>query len=567
MEYLKLCEVYEELEKNPSRLKKIEILSDFLKIIKKEKNKEIVYLLKGKVYPDYSEKEFGISEKLVIKALSKASGVSTNDIVQKWKKIGDLGLVAQNIISTKKQNTLFSNKLTVEKIMTNLQSLPALEGKGTVGKKMNIISELLTSSKGIEAKYIIRTLLRDLRIGVANGTLRDAIRKACFDETEPEKIKELNELIQEAYDRTNDFAFVFEKACLGRKELESIEITPKKHSKVMLYQKEKTVEDGFERVGKPALIDYKYDGFRVMINKENSNIKIYTRRLDDVTKQFPEVIKYVTKYIKGYSFILDAEAVGFDPTTKKYRPFQEISQRIKRKYDIEKLSKKLPIEINVFDILYYNGKSLIKTPLSERRKLIEKIVPIKKFIIKQSEAIITDNIKIAEKFYKKALSEGEEGVMMKNLSSPYKPGSRVGHGIKIKPVENEFDLVIVGAEYGTGKRAGWLTSFDLSCKDENNALLRIGKASTGLKEKREQGLSYIELTDILKKLIIKEEGRKVEVKPKVIVTIIYQNIQISPHYDSGYALRFPRITQLRPDKSIQDVATLKEIEYDYKKNN
>src|SRR3989338_6162970 len=295
MEYLKLCEVYEELEKNPSRLKKIEILSDFLKIIKKEKNKEIVYLLKGKVYPDYSEKEFGISEKLVIKALSKASGVSTNDIVQKWKKIGDLGLVAQNIISTKKQNTLFSNKLTVEKIMTNLQSLPALEGKGTVGKKMNIISELLTSSKGIEAKYIIRTLLKDLRIGVANGTLRDSIRKACFEEEDKEKVKEITELIQEAYDKTNDFAAVFEKASIGKKELENTEISPKKPSKVMLYLKEKTIEEGFDRVGKPALIDYKYDGFRMMINKEDNKIKVYTRRLDEVTNQFPEVTEYIKK--------------------------------------------------------------------------------------------------------------------------------------------------------------------------------------------------------------------------------------------------------------------------------
>jgi len=560
MKYSELCKIYEELEKNPSRLKKTEILADFLKKIKNEKDKEIMYLLQGKAFPDYSEKEFGISEQLCIKALSKASGISDKEIVLKWKKTGDLGLVAEEIISKKKQNTLFSNKLTTEKVLDNLKKLPELVGKGTVDKKMSLISELLTSASGTEAKYIIRTLLSDLRIGLGSGTIRDAIVKACL-----EKTKENTDAVQEAYDKATDWRLVFEQACKGIKQLEKTELEPGKPVKVMLFLKEDTIEKGFERVGKPCLIDFKYDGFRMMINKdENGKIKIFTRRLDDVTKQFPEVREYVEKYVKGKSFILDSEAVGFDKTTKKYRPFQEISQRIKRKYDIEKMEKELPIEVNVFDMLYFNGRSLIKTPFKERRKIIEKIVKNQKWKIKTSEAVIADDIEKAEDFYKKAVAEGEEGIMMKNLSAPYKPGARVGYGIKIKPEANEFDLVIVKAEYGTGKRAGWLTSYTVACKDKDK-FLEVGKVSTGLKEKEEEGLSFKELTKKLKPLIEKEAGREVEVKPKLVVTVIYQNIQKSPTYNSGFALRFPRLTRLRPDRSFHDIATLSEIEKEYEK--
>ncbi len=555
MEYLQLCDVYEDLEKNNSRLKKIEILSKFLKKIKNYKNKEIVYLLQGKVFPDYSEKEFGISEKLCIKALIKASGVSGGEIVKKWKKIGDLGKVAEEVMNKKKQDTLFTNKLTTEKVIDNLKRLPELIGKGTVDKKLSLISELLTSASGIEAKYIIRTLLSDLRIGVGSGTLRDSIVEACFDE----KDKENTEAVQDAYDKITDFALVFEKACEGLKSLLLTELMPGKAVKVMLFPKEKNFEDGFERVGKPCLIDYKYDGFRMMVNKDsNGEIKIFTRRLDEVSKQFPEVVDYVKKYIKGDSFILDSEAVGYDSKTKAYQPFQNISQRIKRKYDIEVLAKKLPIELNVFDILYYNGKSLIKTKFKERREIIEKIVKKQEFKIRPSEAIITDSVEEAQKFYEKALELGEEGVMMKNLESPYKPGSRVGYAVKIKPGDDDFDLVITGAEYGTGKRAGWLTSFSVACR-EDDKLLEIGKVSTGLKEKESEGLSFVELTQMLKKLIISENGRDVKVKPKVVVTVAYQNIQKSPSYSSGYALRFPRITRLRPDRDVKDVATIDEV--------
>jgi len=575
MNYSTLCETYEELEKNPSRLKKTAILADFLTKLKKSNQPNIIYLLQGKVFPDYSEKEFGISEQLCIKALEKASGISSKEIVNKWRKIGDLGSVAEEVISKKKQNTLFSSKLTTDKVLDNLKKLPELSGMGTVDRKMSLISELLTSATGLEAKYIIRTLLSDLRIGVASGTIRDAIVWSCFgnpkeDESNKQELKQAAEAVQESYDKANDFALVFDKACLGIKHLHDTELVPGKPIKVMLAPKAESIADGFDRCkdenGNIA-VEYKYDGFRMLINKDvEGNIKIFTRRLDNVTKQFPDVVKYIKENIDAKTFILDSEAVGYDPKTKIYKPFQDVSQRIKRKYDIERLEKELPVEVNVFDILYYNGKSYLDEPFEKRSILVRKIIHEKKYHLQPAHQLITNSEDEAEKFFQQALKDNQEGIMIKNLKSPYKPGARVGHMLKFKPNDNEFDLVITAAEYGTGKRAGTLSSFTLSCRDEKtDNLLEIGKASTGLKEKEELGLSYTELTNLIKPLILKTVGREVIVKPKIVVTVIYQNIQVSQSYESGFALRFPRITRLRPDRSIKDIVSLEEIKRDFKK--
>jgi len=556
MDYNILCEAYEKLEATTKGLEKTKILSEFLAKIKNEP--QTIYLLQGRVFPDYDAREFGISEQLVIKALVKASGLKEDKIISEFRKLGDLGKVAELVMQDKKQSALFSQKLTTGKVLANLQKLPSLEGKGTVDNKLGLIIELLHSSSGIEAKYIARTLLGDLKVGIGQALLRDSIIDFCFSPKTIEEKKVYIEKIQSVYDKSNDFAEILDKALKGK--LDDISLSPGKPVKVMLFPKAENIEDAFDIVGKPAAFEYKYDGFRMMINKEESGkITIFTRRLDSVTNQFPDAVKYVKENVFGKSFILDAEAVGYDPKTKKYRPFQEISQRIKRKYDIEKLEKELPIELNVFDIIYYNGKSLISTQFEERRKLIEKIVTPINFKIRLSEQIITSNEEEAEEFYQKALEEKQEGVMVKNLKVGYKPGARIGYAVKLKPDAEDFDLVITGAEYGTGKRAGWLTSFDVSCKDENNNLLEIGKVSTGLKEKEEEGISFLEMTKKLKPLIIKSDGRHVFVKPEIVATIGYQNIQKSPTYTSGFAMRFPRFKNLRPDRGISDIASLEEI--------
>jgi len=396
-----------------------------------------------------------------------------------------------------------------------------------------------------------------LKIGVGSGILRDAIVMHCFKPESLEDKKVYMVAVQEAYDKSTDFAEVFEKACSN--SLEKIKLKPGKPVKVMLFPKAKNIEDAFKIVGIPAAFEYKYDGFRVMISKKkNGKIKIFTRRLEEVTKQFPEIVEYVESHINGDSFILDAEAVGFNAKNKNYTDFQDISQRIRRKYGIDEMMKLFPIELAVFDIIYYNSKSLITMPFIDRRKLIESIIREEKFKIILAKQIITDDVKEVEGFYDKALSDNQEGLMGKNLNAPYKPGARIGYAVKLKPEDKDFDLVITGAEWGTGKRAGWLTSFDVSCQDDGE-LLELGKVSTGLKEKSEEGLSFEDMTNLLKKISIETNGRKIVVKPEIVVTVQYQNIQKSPTYSSGYALRFPRIKRLREDRGVGDIATIEEI--------
>jgi DNA ligase 1 len=568
VKYSKLAEIYQELEKNSSRLKKTEILSKFFKTLNKNKeDNQIIYLIQGTVWPDYIEKEFGISNQLSIKALSKTTGTSTQEIIKQLKKIGDLGLVTEKLVNKKSQSTLFTHNLTTKKVIENLQRLPEIQGKGAIDRKMSIVAELLTSASGLEAKYIIRTLLNDLRIGVASGTLRDSIHESFFKKQD----KETLDLIQSAYDKSTDLALVFEKASKGKKALSSIKLHPGKPIKVMLALKAENIDDGFKKVGKPAVFEYKYDGFRMLINKnETGEIKIFTRRLDEVTKQFPEVVDYIKKHVKAKSFILDSEAVGYNPKTKKYTDFQYISQRIRRKHNIESLIKKLPVEINVFDILYHNGKALIDEPFKKRSELLRKILKSQKYKLVTAKQLITSDEKKAQKFYEEALKANEEGVMIKSLLSPYKPGSRVGHMLKLKPNEKELDLVIIGAEYGKGKRAGWLSSFDLACLNQKTQkYVGLGKVGTGIKEKSELGVSFEQLTKLLLPLKISEKDKHIVVKPKIIVTITYQNIQRSPSYPSGFALRFPRLTVLRDpkDKSLKDIATLKDLETDYNRLN
>ena len=563
MKYSQLVELYERVSGTTKRLEKTTFLANFLKQVKEEK--EILYLLEGNVFPKYSDQKIGISTQLAIKALSKATGVNEKEITQKWKSLGDLGEVAQELSNKKRQTTLDNKQLTTQKVITNITGLTSFEGKGTVDKKISLISELLSQASPVEAKYLMRTLIGDLRIGIQESTIRDSLSEAFFPDNKDEaKLK-----IQQAFEHLNDSAEVFILTKKGLKNLEAIELQVGKPLKVMLAQKASTVAEGFEIVGKLAALEYKYDGFRLLINKDKQGvISMFTRRLENVTKQFPDVAKYVSTHVQAKTFMIDAEIVGYDPKTKKYLPFQSISQRIKRKYDIEKMAVEFPIEINVFDALYVNGESLLKTPFEERSKRVRKIVKSEKFKIVPAKQLITDDEEQAHEFYLQALKENQEGVMMKALDAEYKPGSRVGYMLKIKPEENDLDLVIVGGEYGTGKRAGWISSYILACKD-GNEFLTIGRVGTGFKEREDQqgetGISFEELTNKLKPYITEENGREVKIKPKIIITVTYQEIQASQSYTSGFALRFPRFRLMRPDKGLNDIATLEEVKSEYKK--
>src|SRR3989344_3677480 len=338
MKYRELAEFYDEASATTKRLEKTEILAKFLKKIAgsgKELDRDVLYLLLGDIYPEYDERRIGISTQIAIKAISKATGIDEKHVVHEWKTIGDLGKVAKKLTEKKRQSTLHTHVLTTEKVLENLRKLPELIGKGTVGKKLSLITELLSSASPIESLYLVRTLLSDLRIGIKESTIRDALAKAFFHEE-----KTAAKRIQDTIDKSNDLAVVFGIVKDGKiDELERIHLEIGKPIKAMLAQKAKNIKEAFESVGKPAAIEYKYDGFMLIIHKKGDKVIFFTRRLENVTKQFPEVVSYILKYVKGDSFILDSEAVGFNKKTKEYMPFQDISQRIRRKYHIEKLQE------------------------------------------------------------------------------------------------------------------------------------------------------------------------------------------------------------------------------------
>ncbi|MBI2653150.1 ATP-dependent DNA ligase [Candidatus Woesearchaeota archaeon] len=573
MEYSKLVELYEQLNKTTKRLEKTHIISEFLKDVGVDDIEHVMLLLEGRVFPNYDSREIGVASRLMLKSLSVATGIGVDKIENEWKRQGDLGLVAETLVKTKKQATLHSTKLTVKKVFDNIRKLAELEGEGTVERKTQLIAELLTSAKPVESKYIVKTILGEMRIGVGGGAMRDAITWAFFGSKIGIKYtKEENDIqvedrevynkyldaVQSAYDVTNEFALVAKAAkSKGLEGLENIGMKVGVPIKVMLALKVDAIEEAFETVGKPAAIEFKYDGFRIQGHKdEKGDIKLFTRRLEDVTKQFPDVVEFVKKNVKGKSFIIDSEAVGYDKKTGKYLPFQNISQRIKRKYDIDKISHDFPVELNVFDIIYYEGKNLINEEFEKRRKLLEKIIKqeTKKIVLSKSKKV--SEKKDVEKFFKEAVDSGNEGLMFKALNAPYKPGARVGYMIKFKSMMETLDLVIVGAEWGEGKRSKWLSSYTIACLDENNDFVGIGKASTGLKEKEEEGLSFVEMTRLLKPLIISEKGKEVRIKPKIVIEVGYDEIQKSPTYESGFALRFPRIEKLRDDKGTDEASTL-----------
>jgi len=320
---------------------------------------------------------------------------------------------------------------------------------------------------------------------------------------------------------------------------------------VMLGEKAESIEAVIKDFGKVA-IEYKYDGMRAQIQKKGDKIWIYTRRLENVTKQFPDLVELCKKGLKPNECIVEGEVLGVDPKTNFPLPFQMLSQRIHRKYDIEKLIKEIPIQIHLFDILYLDGKTLFDKPFKERRKVLEKTVKVIPKKIELAKQLVTDDVKKTESFYQEALNARQEGIFLKVLDSHYVFGRHVDGWYKIKPVMETLDLVIVGAIWGEGSRAQWLSSYVLACRDpDTGKFLTCGMMGTGLTEEQFQLM-----TDTLKELIVEEKGREVKIRPKIVVEVAYQEIQKSPNYESGLALRFPRLIRVRDDKSPEEVDTV-----------
>jgi len=544
MRYSKLVDTYQELDQTQATLEKTDILAELFEDSDEDMG-YVVLLSLGRIYPEWMEPEIGLSSQTMVDVIHQATGRGKDEIEEVWKEKGDLGFAAEEMVRNKTQQKLMSRELTVESVMKRLRKVSEMEKQGlsqsvNMDKKKKEIADLISNAEPIEARYITRTVLNHLRLGIGEGTVRDALDETFFD-------GERSEDIQKAYDFTNDFSRVAEACQKGLEEVNSLDIELFRPIKSMLAKKVDTIEEGFETVGEPAAIDYKYDGMRAQIHIKDGGVKVFTRRLEDVTEQFPDVVNAVEENVESDNCILDTEIVGYDPEDGSTIPFQKLSKRIKRKYDIQKLSSEIPVEVRPFDLIYEEG-SLLERPYSERWSKLGDIIQEKENVLRLVDHKETSDPEEVQEMQQRSLSEGHEGIMMKSTDAKYKPGSRVGYMVKLKPVMETLDLAIIGAKWSEGRRSGWLGRLYLGCYDgENEEYLEVGRMATGLTDEQFQ-----EITEKLKPLITKEEGRKVEVRPEVIVEAEYEEIQESPEYTSGYALRFPRMKQFREDKEEAD---------------
>lgn len=544
--YEKLVEVYEKISSTSSRLEKQDIIADFLMYIK-ETDADITYditlLLQGKIFPPWSDKEMGISTQLIIKALSNLLGESTKSIENKLAEVGDMGEISEELIKNNKQVTFFKVPLTVKKVLSNLRKTESITGSKSQNKKINYLLELYTSASPLEAKYITRTITERLRIGVGEGTLVEAIAQAYNID---------KEIIDRAYMLSNDLGEVASRAQESIESVKSLTITPGKPIKPMLAQLSPGIKESITEM-KKVICETKYDGIRVQIHHYNNKTKIFTRRLENVTNALPEVVEYIEEALPSKDFIVEGEVIA----TKDNKPisFQYILQRVKRKYDIDKMREKIPLKVFLFDVLYYD-KPTAELPIIQRRELLEEIVTTSKNVELSTMKIVSqENYTEAEKLFTWSIDEGHEGIMFKDVTSPYSPGKRGKNMLKYKPLRETLDCVITGGTYGKGKRAKFFGSYLLSLLDEKTGEYKtLVHAATGMDDDL-----LASLTKRMEKLIISKSEQNVLFKPKVILEIAYSEIVESNEYESGYSLRFPAIKGVRDDIGLDEVDTLSKL--------
>ncbi|NJF26085.1 ATP-dependent DNA ligase [Thermococcus sp. Bubb.Bath] len=545
MRYSELADLYRRLEKTTLKTLKTKFVAEFLKKTPDELLEIIPYLILGKVFPDWDERELGVGEKLLIKAVSIATGVQDKEIEDSVRDTGDLGESVALAIKKKKQKSFFSQPLTIKRVYDTFVKIAEASGEGSQDRKMKYLANLFMDAQPEEGKYMARTVLGTMRTGVAEGILRDAMGEAF-------RVKP--ELVERAYMLTSDFGYVAKVAKLqGDEGLSKVEIQVGKPIRPMLAQNAASVEDALKEMGGKAAFEIKYDGARVQVHKNGDRVVIYSRRLENVTKSIPEVVKAIKEALKPEKAIVEGELVAIEDGGRP-RPFQYVLRRFRRKYNIDEMIEKIPLELNLFDVMFVDGESLIETEFVDRRKKLEEIVKESERI-KLAVQLVTDDAGEAEKFYKRALELGHEGVMAKRLDSIYEPGNRGKKWLKVKPTMEDLDLVIIGAEWGEGRRAHVLGSFLVAAFDQHSGeFVPVGKVGSGFTDE-----DLVEFTEMLKPLIVREEGKYVEIEPKVVIEVTYQEIQKSPKYRSGFALRFPRYVALREDKSPEEADTLERI--------
>src|SRR2546421_1653052 len=570
MQFARVVDAYEKIEATTKRLEMTELLLGLLRETPKEDLDKVVYLTQGRIHPDYAGIELGLAEKMVMRVLAHATGLDDARVARLWKEKGDLGLVAQEAIAARRQEPLESTPLTVSKVHQHLDAIARESGEGSQERKVRLLSELLGNATPREAKYIVRMVIGQMRLGVADMTIVDAL--AATFATKADRAR-----VERAYNVSSDLGEVAKVlASKGIDGLNEIHLKLFRPIRAMLAERLETLEAIFERIGRAAL-EYKYDGLRVQAHVSPNTSELFSRHLENITVQFPEIVEGLRKAVRDRAVIVEGEAVPVDPNTGEFLPFQEVSRRRGRKTDVERMSKEFPVTLFAFDCLLRGDEDLTSRPYTERRRALEAVIKPTDGI-RHSTVRVTDDVKQAEAFFDEALQAGCEGLMAKALDSTYDAGARGYKWIKFKKeysaaLSDTIDLVIVGAFAGRGKRVGSYGALLMAAYDKDADLFRtVCKLGTGFDD-----VTLAALPERLAPHIVPHRSARGDSKleadawfePSVVLEVLGAEITLSPVHTAGQdlvrsgaglAIRFPRFTgKWREDKGAEDATTVQEI--------
>ncbi|MGC9778658.1 MAG: ATP-dependent DNA ligase [Candidatus Heimdallarchaeota archaeon] len=588
MKYADLAEIYKKLDVTTKRLEMIEILIELFELTPKEKMRSVIYLTSGKICADYIGLELGFADKMVIKAIAKAVGKPGNDVTKLFHKTGDLGEVAETLIGKTGQQQLGAffgasgsdqeRQLTVDEVWETLHKIAKTEGKGSSTKKTNYLLGVFSKASPLEAKYITRTVLTQLRLGVKDLTIIEALSHKYGEG------KESRVIIEHAYNVTSDIGEIGERlAKEGIEAIKRIDIVVGRPIRMMSAQRMGTAEEILEKLGGKCALEFKYDGERVQAHVNKDEITLYSRNLNEITDMYPDVKGALKRSLKSKKAIVEGEITAWDPETEQLKPFQILMSR-KRKYDIDKAMEKIPVKLFLFDILYKDGESLLKKSYPERRQILESLVNDDDVIVLSSREIV-NTAEGFEGYFEKAIESGCEGIMAKDIrkETQYQAGNRGFLWIKHKfdytsTFADSYDFVVVGGFYGKGRRKGTLGTLLMAAfNPEENRFETVCKLGSGFTDEDlaniTEALMSIKL-DKKPKDVVSNLNADVWVIPSLVYEVQGADLSASPVHtcalgeikkDAGIAIRFPRFIRYREDKGPEIATTTNEIIDAYKR--
>ncbi len=575
MLYSEIAETYQRIEVSTKRLQMTDILVELFRKTPTNLIDKMTYLTQGKLYPDYVGVELGMAEKMAISSLTRVSGFSKNTVLEKWKNIGDLGSTAEILLESK--YTFHKKPLTVEKVYTTLEKIAFAKGEGSSTLKINMLSDLLADATPIEARYLMRIVTGKLRLGIGDMTILDALSITYGGG------KENRKRVERAYNLSSDIGEVA-KALLsfGIKGADEFMISLGRPIRPMLCERMTSAKEILEKMDGKASVEYKYDGLRIQAHISQKSVELFSRRLENITSQFPDVVKSLDRRITIKDTIVDGECVAVDPDTGIIQPFQVITHRRGRKYEVKKAIREIPVVLFLFDILYVNGTSYVNEPYLQRLAMLKKAVKESEQIIVVEHHVVDDPEELDE-FMTKSVEIGCEGLVVKSIKddSIYQAGSRGFLWVKYKrdyrsEMADPVDLVVVGAFAGRGRRAGTYGALLTAAYDKEDDVFRtISKIGTGFDD-----ATLDKLPEMFK--VIDNKHPRVDSKieadywfaPDRVIEVVGSELTLSPSHTCGLdtiqqgvgvAIRFPRFTgRWRTDKSPEDATTVSEIVDMYK---